>query len=443
MIFAVFRRAFLVTVAIGLTFLTEGAAPASEQAEAGLVLVCMPDQDPVDHPPSDGEILAYLRQHESLLDISIAELTADPRREFARRVLGQEQVFRELEEFRTRYGVRVNARFVAWPDAFRYLDDYVADPGNPPIVAQIGDTWAAYFRSLGVAPHQQRHTLDVRLLWYWKDLVQPEDIAEGTAFTETCRRLRNAGDTGIAAPFAISTAPDWDLLHNLAIWLYNAGLQDLVVSDRKLGVLPWTEAVFARQEGQQAAEFLMHLAEQGFVDLSEHTNVEVLEAFLDRKYAMIIMGPWVPWRAEKHLGADWQASIGATLPPTIGRDRAVTFEGGSLMVVLDPSRVGPRPTSRMPPAWWISYAPRRSSGLMLRPSPPSPANPKPWKHHATGAFSRPPWSVESGTPPSPNGHPSSRITPRGIASTPSGKGCPRFRAPTAGDRKKTKKHESG
>ena len=45
-------------------------------------------------------------------------------------------------------------------------------------MAQLGDTWAAYFRSLSVMPYEQRHTWDVRVLWYWNDMVNAEEIAD-------------------------------------------------------------------------------------------------------------------------------------------------------------------------------------------------------------------------------------------------------------------------
>jgi hypothetical protein len=53
---------------------------------------------------------------------------------------------------------------------------------------------------------------------------------------------------------------------------------------------------------------------------------------------MVILGPWLTKLAEKALGPDWRAQIGATLPPTIASTAAVTMKGGSLLVLLDPTR---------------------------------------------------------------------------------------------------------
>lgn len=316
------------------------ACPLFSQVPADdrLLLICMPDQDPLPKPPSDKAIEYFVAAHRERLDMTVAELTADPRREFARRVLGQTQIFTELAEFEKQGGLKTRVRFVAWEDAFRYAENYSSDPMNPPAVFQLGDSWAAYFRSRAIMPYERQHTLDLRMLWYWKDLVSSGEIKDGEGFSRVCRRLRDNPPSGLVAPYAVPTACDWDLLHNLAVWIYNAGLSEIVTSDRKIGVLPWDEAVFAGPAGERAVKFLMDLTEQGCVDLPEKTNVELLEDFLDRKYAMVIMGPWVPWRAERKLGPDWQLKIGAALPPKIGAPTAVTFKGGSLMVVLDPSR---------------------------------------------------------------------------------------------------------
>lgn len=80
-------------------------------------------------------------------------------------MLGQRQIFEELAAFQAQEKTRARVRFIAWADAFRFFADYVSDQSNPPIVAQLGDTWAAYFRSLGVVAYERRHTWDVRVLW--------------------------------------------------------------------------------------------------------------------------------------------------------------------------------------------------------------------------------------------------------------------------------------
>ncbi|MBA3356606.1 MAG: extracellular solute-binding protein [Pyrinomonadaceae bacterium] len=311
------------------------AAPAQTAADEPLMLIRMPDEAAVVNQPPDADIARFVASRETYLHMAPQDLMRD--RELARNVLGQSQIFDELSQFQAQHNMAVKVKFISWSDAFRFFADYVSDPSNPPIVAQLGDTWAAYFRSLGVMPYEQRQAWDVRLLWYWKDMVNAEEIADGDGFVAACQRLHEAPPPELVAPFIISTAPDWNLLHDLSVWLYNAGLPSLISSEKKLGVLPWKEARFAGPEGERAAQFLINLAKRGYVALPEQPSDQIVESFLARKYAMVIVGPWVARAAGKRLGSDWESRIGATLPPKIGANVATTIKGGSLFVVLDPS----------------------------------------------------------------------------------------------------------
>ncbi|MGH9338986.1 MAG: extracellular solute-binding protein [Acidobacteriota bacterium] len=327
-----------VVLAIAIGVWIWPAALAYPPAEEPLLLVRMPDEESLDHPPSDFEIARFVREHQDNLYMRVEDLMSD--RDLARHVLGQRQIFQELAEFQRQHRIAVKVKFIYWADAFRYFVDYISDPSNPQVVAQLGDTWAAYFRSLGVLSYERRHTWDVRLLWYWKDLVSAEEIGEGEGFAAACARLRRNPPPELIAPFAIPTALDWNLLHDLSIWLHNAGLPSLVSLDRKLGLIPWKEAVFAGPEGERVARFLIRLTENGYLVLPEKTDLT--EDFLLRKYAMVILGTWLPDRAEKKFGPGWQSRIGGTLPPKIGAPLSTTIKGGSLLAVLDPGRSNDR-----------------------------------------------------------------------------------------------------
>jgi|DewCreStandDraft_3_1066083.scaffolds.fasta_scaffold00238_5 hypothetical protein len=302
----------------------------------GVLLIRMPDETALPTDPSDADIARFVAARGSHLQMTAQDVQRD--RAFARQVLGQRQIFEELAAFHARENIPARVRFIAWADAFRFFADYVSDRSNPPIVAQIGDTWAAYFRSLGVVADERRHTWDVRVLWYWKDMVTERELADGDRFSAACRRLHDAPPPGLIAPLAIPTAPDWNLLHDLSVWLYNGGVPTLISIEKKFGLLPWKEAVFAGPEGERAVEFLIHLARRGYVALPEKRSLELADDFLARKYAMMIAGPWLTKLAEKALGSEWRTWIGAMLPPRIGSTTAVTMKGGSLLVVLDPTR---------------------------------------------------------------------------------------------------------
>lgn len=285
---------------------------------------------------SEAEITRFAARYHPFLASTAHELLQDST--LAGQVLGEVQIFRELEEFQRRFQTPVKVKFIDWNDAFRYFADYVSDPSNPPVVAQLGHTWAGYFRSLGVVAYEQRYNWDIRMLWYWKHLVDPDQVADEMGFLQACRRLKRAPPPELAAPFAITTAPTWDLLHDLAIWLHSAGLRSLISVDRKLGIFPWSEALLSGPEGERAAGFLITLAREGLVALPEEEGSQSADDFLEGKYAMTLLGAWVAGRARARWGDDWESRIGAGLPPALGTGSRTTVKLGSLLVVLDPGR---------------------------------------------------------------------------------------------------------
>jgi PAS domain S-box-containing protein len=281
-------------------------------------------------------VARFVERHRPYLATVQSELLQDP--VLAREVLGEIRIFEELEEFDRNHGVRVKAKFVDWNDAFRYLSDYVADPANMPAVAQLGDTWAGHFRSRQVIAYERPLYWGVRALWYWKHLIDPETVKTGEGFLAASRKLRQEPPPGLVAPLVIPTAPTWDLLHNLAVWLYNSGSPPLVSIQRKFGVLPWREAVLADEAGSKAVQFLTLLSREGLVALPEEDSPMAVEDFLDGKYAMIIVGPWIAGRAERKQGPGWEFRIAPAFPPSLTGKPATTATSGSSLVVLDPSR---------------------------------------------------------------------------------------------------------
>ena len=253
-----------------------------------------------------------------------------------------------MSDFREKTQIAVRVRFVNWTEAIRYLTDYVSVPTNPPLVAEIGDSWAAYFRSLGVVRYEKRFYRDVRVLWYWRDLVRPEELLDGKSFLEACRRLTESAPTELKAPLAIATGVTFNPLHDLAIFLYNAGVETLISTERRFGVLPWKEARFAGEAGQRATRFLIELARQGYLDLPDSLEVDVARDFMDRRYAMIIQRAWVGEWARKRWGDEWRSKLGVTLPPRIGGPVNTTMMGGSFLMVLDPG--SGQPSDRLEPA---------------------------------------------------------------------------------------------
>lgn len=312
------------------------AAPAQTGTEEPLLLIRLPAEPPVAQPPTYAEIVRFVAERSDALDMTPQDIMQNTN--LARDVLGQHQIFDELAGFQTQHQIPVKVKFTTWSEALRYFVDYVSDPSNPPVVAQLSDTWVAYFRSLGVAPYAQRYSWDVRVLWYWKDLVNLEDVTDSDHFLTACHRLHKSPSAGLIAPCAIPTAPGRDLLYDLSIWLYNAGLPELISTDNKFGVMPWQEAKFAGSHAEQATRYLSNLVRHGYMALPEQPSTDVAEDFLARKYAMVILGAGMMRRAEKRLGARWQWHIQPALPPRLGAREPTTVKSGSYLAVLDPTR---------------------------------------------------------------------------------------------------------
>ena len=121
-------------------------------AQPHVRLVLMPSQT-VAVEPSEGQIQELLDRHGASLNMTAEELVRDL--PMASSVLAQQSVFSYVSDFREQTQIGVKVRFVSWTEAIRYLTDYVSVPTNPPLVAEIGDSWAAYFRSLGVVHYEK------------------------------------------------------------------------------------------------------------------------------------------------------------------------------------------------------------------------------------------------------------------------------------------------
>ncbi len=324
----ILRPAWFLLLLTGLVRIAHG-----QDGEA-VRLVRMAEEADLGTPLSEEEVKAFLEVHSERL--FRAPLDPTTQSETLRQLLGQKTIFGELARFEEATGISTKLDLVAWGDAFRFFSDYITAPSNPPLVAQMGDTWVPYFESLGSIAYAKRQTWDLRVLWYWRDMVDPEQIQTGRGFLEASRELDRKTESGLIAPFVIPTAVDWDLLHNLAIWLYNAGSEDLISTRPKWGLLPWKESRLAGRAGEAATGFLIELASNRYMDLPDKGAGEVAEDFLNRKYAMTILGTWMADRAEAVLGPEWSKQMGFTLPPRIASEQAFTFKGGSFLVVVDP-----------------------------------------------------------------------------------------------------------
>ena len=166
-------------------------------------------------------------------------------------VMGQNKFLAEIADFQRTYAHDgpITVEFIRWNDAFSKISNIAAQNiTNAPDVIQIGSTWVATFADQGVVVDVSDHFdtdnffppsvasarmfgkkdlfavpwfVDTRVLYYWKkDITSPSQLATWEDFSSTCKASANSRrGSFIGFPNTIS----WDLLHNLAPWLWAAG----------------------------------------------------------------------------------------------------------------------------------------------------------------------------------------------------------------------------
>lgn len=246
------------------------AYPASATTERPLVLWVMPNEPPVPEeevPSSTEEIRDYLNRNNILN--SPEELERDFY--FARGVFGQKKILAVIDQYKNkRKDVEVKIKFITWGDIFHRIEG-AATTGvtdESPDIVQIGTTWTPYFADRGVILditnsininkdlyfpctienckicgsdriYAAPWFIDARILLYWKKAVDnpEEDLKDWEHFEETCKRIQERIENkdedlrGMEAAFAIGIARDWDLLHELAIFIWGAGGKIIEVDD--------------------------------------------------------------------------------------------------------------------------------------------------------------------------------------------------------------------
>lgn len=342
MVRRVLRTACLLAIALLMAPLNGQSQPASAEQATEVLFLRMPDEPPIAAEDFTADrVREFLGQHPEVVN-SYQELLRPDRVEFARQVLGQEAFFEEIRQCEAALGVRIRVQFIPWGEAFALFREMgIAEPHRA-MVAQLGDTWAAFVADLGlIAGTPRRYTWDARFFWYRRDLFSESDFATGAAFRSACQRVAKAKPEGLVAPFAIPSAAEWDLLHVMATLEYAAGADSLVAYER----WPWPHyrTDLSGEAGRIATDWLTALQRDGTLDLADRTNVQVTQEFLAGKYGCIIAPPWVESWA-KQASRSYLVSpdqIGAAWPPALGNRLGGTFLGGSLLATVAPKGTPP------------------------------------------------------------------------------------------------------
>lgn len=267
--------------------------------------------------------------------------------------------------------LRVNVTVLNWESAWAKINA-AADSGQGPDVVELGSTWVASILSKNVleavpsdlmkslggqqqflpalwsSSHLYRDERVYALPWYGgarvafyrTDLfkqagIRTEDaFANWGSFKQAMRKLQSLKVDG--KPIAALGYPgkhDWDILHNLAPWIWNAG-GDFLSKDQ-------TRSSINSPETLQAITFFKSFAEEGLVPTSalEKDSAQIEMAFFRGEFAVIFSGPWVlkVLSTEKAKGGQKESHTAANFSvapyPAGIRGNQTLFSGSNLAVM--------------------------------------------------------------------------------------------------------------
>jgi multiple sugar transport system substrate-binding protein len=220
------------------------------------------------------------------------------------------------------------------------------EPLTPAQVESAGGAAAYYgelWKTCGVLGQPGVYGLpwyaDVRAAYYRTDVFRAAGVDPAQAFSSwpafraALEKVNgiHAGGKRVAA-LAYAGKNDWNVVHNLAPWVWNAG-GDLLTADGRHSALGAPAAV-------RAIDFYTHLAVDGLVPPSAlEKDSDILEgAFVAGDYAVIFSGSWLIRRIFEAPPGSWVQTRFDVAPYPPGDHGQWTFFGGSNLAIFKGSR---------------------------------------------------------------------------------------------------------
>jgi multiple sugar transport system substrate-binding protein len=213
-------------------------------------------------------------------------------------------------------------------------------------LAEVGDGAAYYpelWKTTQVFGRQGVYGLpwyaDVRAAFYRTDVFRQAGVDPAQAFADWNSfhaALTKINGTTVAgrriAALAYAGKNDWNVVHNLAPWIWNAG-GDVLTPDAKRSALDTPQAL-------RAIDFYSSLAVEGLVPPNAlEKDSDILEgAWVGGDYGVIFSGPWLMRRIfEAPPGSVARSNFDVAPYPAGPRGHA-TFFGGSNLAIFKGSR---------------------------------------------------------------------------------------------------------
>jgi multiple sugar transport system substrate-binding protein len=221
--------------------------------------------------------------------------------------------------------LRVNVTVLNWEAAWSKITAAAAS-GQGPDLLELGTTWVAAISSMGALEplNDQQQTAagganayfpavwgtthryddtkiyalpwyaDARAAYYRTDVfkkagINPRDaFLNWGSFKQAMQKINGQEVDGkkIAA-LGYPGKNDWNVVHNLAPWIWNAG-GDFLTADKKHSAINSPEAL-------QAITYYTSFAAEGLVPSSalEKDSIQMETGFFNGQYAVIFTGPWL------------------------------------------------------------------------------------------------------------------------------------------------------
>ncbi|MBV8665730.1 MAG: sugar ABC transporter substrate-binding protein [Burkholderiaceae bacterium] len=221
--------------------------------------------------------------------------------------------------------LRVNVTVLNWESAWNKITAAAAS-GQGPDILELGTTWVSAIASMGalepLSDQQQNEVggakaffpvlwgtthryndskiyalpwyLDARGAFYRTDVfkkagINPKDaFTNWTSFKQAMQKINGMTVDGkkIAA-LGYPGKNDWNVVHNLAPWIWNAG-GDFLSADKMHSAINSPESL-------QAITYYTSFAAEGLVPAAalEKDATQIESGFFNGQYAVIFSGPWV------------------------------------------------------------------------------------------------------------------------------------------------------
>lgn len=270
--------------------------------------------------------------------------------------------------------IDVKVTVLDWGSAWTKITT-AATSGEAPDIVQLGTTWVAAIASMGALEDLTSKVsevggaaaflpaswatsgiknsgitsaipwfADTRGIFYRKDVFEKagidpkQGLATWDLMMETAKKINNIEINGKkVAALGVPGKNDWNVLHNVAPWIWEAG-GDLLTPDDK-------QAAFNNDAALKGLDFYTSFAVQGLVPKAalEKNSADIESNFANGEYAMIIDGPWVIKNFETPadkggMGNSPVAKNYGVVPLPQGPAGRFSFFGGSDLAIFKSSK---------------------------------------------------------------------------------------------------------